>query len=163
MILTRLPVISQSAQRLMAVPATPCDVVATRVAVRVELAVNNRQVQVIGTHLANTDATYRSAQLSQLATFANGLSGEKLIGADLNTLPTETALWALLAGYSDTWMDLVYNGDTGYTHHSTANTPPGKRIDYWLRSGPNLVVGEVSVLQTKRSDHNPVVLDVRIQ
>jgi endonuclease/exonuclease/phosphatase family metal-dependent hydrolase len=161
MILTWLPVVSRSAGRLVANPATPCDILSTRVVVRVELNVNGRQVQVFGTHLDQAAAN-RSAQFAQLCDFVGGFAGEKLLGGDFNTKPEETTMWSLL-GLPDAWTDVVYSGDTGYTHHSMANTPPGKRIDYWRRAGANLHVAEIGVVQTLRSDHNPVVLDVVVR
>lgn len=163
MILTWLPIVSSNSTRLMALPSAPCDVDATRGVVRVELSVNNRQVHVFGTHLVNNQPTYRAAQFSQLNTFVGQYAGDRLLGGDFNTKPEESTFWSLLVGFTDTWTDLVYNGDTGYTHHSLANTPPGKRIDYWLRNGADLLSKEIGVVQTKRSDHNPVVLDVEIR
>lgn len=159
MVLTRLPIVSRSAQRVMAVPSDPCDTVSTRVVLRVELAVNNRQVQVFAAHLA-LDPLYRSAQFPQLNTFVNSVAGDKLLGGDFNTLPTDS-LWNQIS-YPDAWADVVYTEDTGYTHHPNPGDPLGLRVDYWRRAGANLRVKEVGVIQTRRSDHNPVVLDVEI-
>jgi endonuclease/exonuclease/phosphatase family metal-dependent hydrolase len=163
MVLTWLPVVSSSAARLVALPSAPCDSNGTRGVVRVELSVNSRQIQIFATHLVSDYPGYRSSQFSQLNAFASQFTGEKFVGGDFNTQPEESSFWSLLPGYADAWADIVYNGDTGYTHHSLANNPPGKRIDYWLHAGANLVPREVSVVQTRRSDHNPVVLDVEIR
>ena len=106
-----------------------------RRALRVKVRVGGQDVQVFGTHLAAGSAydQVRISQVNQLTAWLSGFTGPRILGGDLNTVPTSQPMQNLVsAGYVDTWAAL-WPGETGsssFTHNATGSLT--RRIDYWF-------------------------------
>jgi endonuclease/exonuclease/phosphatase family metal-dependent hydrolase len=154
-------------------PGSPDMIGSKRAAARVQVVVNNRPVNVIITHL-DTDVNTRSQQLSLLMQWAGGFASPRLIGGDFNMMPSEIDHATMAAQFPDVWNTLVdpYQSapgpEPGYTKDVRTIAPwtgqPG-RIDYWFqeKSDTSALPTEIAVLKTRRSDHNALLMWVKVQ
>lgn len=173
LILTRLPIVSSSVTQWDVVPNDSEWLGAKRSAAQVQVLVNGRAVNVLLTHL-DTTVTVRSAQLSNLLAWAEGFAPPRIVGGDFNMMPSESDYATATGRFADAWATLVHpyqaspGPEPGYTKDSRGIEPwvgqPG-RIDYWFheRTDAGAHPTEISVLKTRRSDHNPVVVWVRVR
>jgi endonuclease/exonuclease/phosphatase family metal-dependent hydrolase len=173
LILTRLPIASSSIAQFDAAPGDPTWLGSKRAAARVEVVVNQRSINVFITHV-DTNVSTRSAQMSELLSWVDSFPAPRLIGGDFNLMPSESDYTTLSARYRDAWTLLVDANqatpgpDRGYTKNRREVAPwtgqPG-RIDYWFvettdtRAQPT----EISVVETRRSDHNALVMWVDVR
>jgi len=142
-----------------------------RAAAQVQLLVNNQPVNVIVTHL-DTDVNTRSQQLSLLLQWANRFPAPRIIGGDFNMMPSEADHAAMAGQFPDAWTTLIdpYQAtpEPGYTKDARTIAPwtgqPG-RIDYWFHDATNqhAVPTDIAVLKTRRSDHNALLMWVKVQ
>ncbi len=133
-------------------------------------------VNVFATHLDNSNATVRAAQVRELLAFVQGFSGPSIITGDLNALPESPELQPLFAAAADTWIDALSAGRAV----AYPDNPPGPdtrtrggRIDYvlhtqgvstlqaeipdqrdWSHGGVTEQVGTPDDLAVRPSDHN---------
>jgi len=171
LILTRLPILSWSTAAWDTMPGSPDMIGSKRSAAQVQLLVNNQPVNVIVTHL-DTEVNTRSAQLTHLLQWARTFPAPRLIGGDFNMMPSETDHDTMASEFPDVWSTLInpYQSapEPGYTKDSRAIAPwvgqPG-RIDYWFQeaAGQHAVPMEIAVLKTRRSDHNALLMWVKVQ
>jgi endonuclease/exonuclease/phosphatase family metal-dependent hydrolase len=101
-----------------------------------------------------------------LLQFAGQFAAPRVIGGDFNMMPSETDHATMAAQFPDAWTALVdpYQStpEAGYTKDARGIAPwtgqPG-RIDYWFQEklDRSAVASEISVLKTRRSDHNALV------
>jgi endonuclease/exonuclease/phosphatase family metal-dependent hydrolase len=108
---------------------------------------------IIVTHLHHLvpDTDARQAQVPVLLEFWGGV-GQTILLGDLNAEPGSPEMKMISeAGLQDAWS---LSGDgTGFTFSSVQ---PVKRID-WIWHTPDLMPVEVEVIQTRASDHMPVL------
>jgi endonuclease/exonuclease/phosphatase family metal-dependent hydrolase len=171
LILTRLPIVSSSVAAWDTQPNDPGNLGSKRAAAQVQLLVNGRSVNVIVTHL-DTDVTNRTQQLSLLLQFANQFASPRIIGGDFNMMPSEADHATMAAQFPDAWNTLVdpyqSSPEPGYTKDARGIAPwtgqPG-RIDYWFheKTDTSAVPTEISVLKTRRSDHNALLVLVAVK
>jgi endonuclease/exonuclease/phosphatase family metal-dependent hydrolase len=171
LILTRLPILSSSTAAWDTMPGSPDIIGAKRAAAQVQLVVNNQPVNIIVTHL-DTDVTTRSQQLSLLLQWASTFAAPRIIGGDFNMMPSETDHATMAAKFPDAWSTLINPfqspPEPGYTKDVRTISPwigqPG-RIDYWFHDTANqhAVPTEIAVLKTRRSDHNALLMWVKVQ
>jgi endonuclease/exonuclease/phosphatase family metal-dependent hydrolase len=171
LILTRLPIVSSSTAAWDTDPNNTGNIGAKRAAAQVQVLVNNRPVNVIITHL-DTDVTNRTQQLSMLLQFASQFASPRLVGGDFNMMPSETDHATMAAQFPDAWNTLVdpyqSSPEPGYTKDARGIAPwtgqPG-RIDYWFqeKTDTNALPTEISVVKTRRSDHNALLMSVKVQ
>jgi endonuclease/exonuclease/phosphatase family metal-dependent hydrolase len=171
LILTRLPIASWSTASWDTLPGSPDMIGAKRSAAQVQLLVNDQPVNVIVTHL-DTDVNTRSQQLALLRQWAATFAAPRIIGGDFNMMPSEADHATMAAQFPDAWNTLVdpYQAtpEPGYTKDSRGIAPwvgqPG-RIDYWFheQTDTHAVPTEIAVLKTRRSDHNALLVWVKVQ
>jgi endonuclease/exonuclease/phosphatase family metal-dependent hydrolase len=171
LILTRLPIVSWSTAAWDTMPGSPDMIGSKRAAAQVQLLVNNQPVNVIVTHL-DTDVNTRSQQLSLLLQWANRFPAPRIIGGDFNMMPSEADHAAMAGQFPDAWTTLIdpYQAtpEPGYTKDARTIAPwtgvPG-RIDYWFHDATNqhAVPTDIAVLKTRRSDHNALLMWVKVQ
>jgi len=171
LILTRLPIVSWSTASWDTMPGSPDIIGSKRSAAQVQLLVNNQPVNIIVTHL-DTDVNTRSQQLSLLLQWAGTFAAPRVIGGDFNMMPSEGDHSTMAARFPDAWTTLIapYQStpEPGYTKDYRTIAPwtgqPG-RIDYWFHEAADqhAVPTEIAVLKTRRSDHNALLMWVKVQ
>lgn len=173
LVLTRLPIVSWSTRQFDAAPSDSSWLGAKRAAARVELRVNGRNLNVFITHLDPT-VSLRTVQLGEFLSWVSTYPAPRLVGGDFNMMPSEADYSSTTGWFDDAWASLVdrYQAapgpNPGYTKDVRSIAPwtgqPG-RIDYWFheKSSSTVQPTEIAVLQTRRSDHHPVIMWVRVQ
>jgi endonuclease/exonuclease/phosphatase family metal-dependent hydrolase len=173
LVLSRLPIVSSSIAQFDVAPSDPGWLGTKRSAARVELRVNNRNLNVFFTHL-DPMVSVRTLQLGQFLSWVSGFPAPRLVGGDFNMMPTEADYAHVSGFFDDGWTTLVerYQSapgpDPGYTKNVRGIAPwtgqPG-RIDYWFHEKASTTVQptEIAVLQTLRSDHHAVLMWVHVQ
>lgn len=114
-------------------------------------------IRVVDTHLDAYSDSNRVQQARTLIAIANAEkdSGFTILGGDLNSEPASKVVDALrAAGWKDVFVDC------GKGEHFTFPADvPSKRIDYLLLSG-EASCRNASVLDTRASDHRPVLFEI---
>lgn len=106
------------------------------------------------THLDyRSDPTVRDMQVEDMLQVMSGHENKILVG-DMNATPRANELQPLFETFQDAWA--AANDGNGYTYSATS---PVKRIDYIL-TPPGMPVKLARVIDTKASDHLPVIADV---
>jgi endonuclease/exonuclease/phosphatase family metal-dependent hydrolase len=147
LILTRLPMLSQSMTYLP--PSS---------AARAQVRVGTVPIQVFSVHFS-VDTTLRTTQLNQFMTWARTFGTPALVGGDFNSWWGESWIAQMTTEYYDTWRQLTGSNQNG---HTIGNV----RFDYIFRSianGNRVTPVSVWVPATTLSDHNPVLADFRVQ
>jgi endonuclease/exonuclease/phosphatase family metal-dependent hydrolase len=173
LVLSRLPIVSSSIAQFDVAPSDPTWLGTKRSAARVELRVNNRNLNVFFTHL-DPMVSVRTLQLGEFLTWVSSYPAPRLVGGDFNMMPSEDDYVRTVGFFDDAWTTLVerYQAppgpDPGYTKNVRGIAPwigqPG-RIDYWFHEKASTAVQptEIAVLQTLRSDHHAVLMWVHVQ
>jgi len=120
--------------------------------------IGDREVRFVDTHLQNgDDASTREDQIVALLD-AWGTDGPTVIAGDLNMEPTEDNAALFTDAGLVSAQDAV--GDPGA---STARDPefPGNRVD-WIWASPDLVLSDFAIVQTRASDHLPLMVTVSL-
>lgn len=133
-------------------------------------------VNVFSTHLDNSNAAIRAAQVRELLDFVQGFTGPAIIAGDLNASPDSAELQPLFAQAGDVWTEALTAGRAV----SYPDNPPGPdtrtrghRIDYvlhtaglstivaeipdqrdWSHDGVAVPIGTPDDLAVRPSDHN---------
>lgn len=143
----------------------------TRVVVQVAVHVGGRNVSFFSTHLDDASATARQAEISQLQSWASGISEQRIIAGDFNFWPGVTEYGMMTSLYYDAWAEAAKSGTAigypGNTDGRTRNT----RIDYvwYSHNATGLKLQSVQVFDTADasgvmpSDHRPVLATFTIQ
>ena len=162
-ILSRWPI---TAQATLDLPVDPPQTrsggsLEPRAALRVSIATPSGPMTVLNTHLdASREDRWRRQEISRLLAIAADAAGSAplLIGGDLNSTPeSEVQQEVRRAGFADAWSlcgtgnDLTYPADSGV-----------KRIDY-LYLGAGQGCETATVIDTKASDHRPLLVRVRLR
>ena len=115
------------------------------------------KVRVVDTHLDAYSDSNRVQQAKTLVAIASGQkdSGFTILGGDLNSEPTSKVVSALR---DSGWKDVFADCGKGERFTFPADVPV-KRIDYLLLSGTARCV-TASVLDTRASDHRPVLFEI---
>jgi endonuclease/exonuclease/phosphatase family metal-dependent hydrolase len=115
-------------------------------------------IRVIDTHLdATRSDSNRVQQAKTLASLANAErdSGFTILGGDFNSEPASVVMQMLSnAG----WKDLFAECGRGIPYSFPADVP-AKRIDYLLSAG-DAACASASVIDTRASDHRPVLFEL---
>jgi endonuclease/exonuclease/phosphatase family metal-dependent hydrolase len=143
----------------------------TRVVVQVQVHVNGRTVSFFSTHLDDASTTAREAEISQLQSWASGITEQRIIAGDFNAWPGTPEINMMAGLYYDSWAEAAKTGTAigypGNTDGRTRNT----RIDYvwYSHSATALRLQSVQVFDTADasgvmpSDHRPVLAIFTIQ
>ncbi|MEO8256965.1 MAG: endonuclease/exonuclease/phosphatase family protein, partial [Acidobacteriota bacterium] len=135
---------------------------AKRAAGSIGVVVNGVTVHIATTQLA-VDAAQRGAQVAQLDGWLAGIPTPRLIGGDFQMRPTDTAYGQMASGFRDVWVAVGQPGAPGFTQ--TASTSPVGRMDYWWSelTDQHVTPAAISIVETSRSSHHAVVIDVTVQ
>lgn len=125
------------------------------------LDVEGTPVRVFSTHLDyRPDPATRTAEVRETLEVLAEASGPTILMGDLNAPPDAEALRPLFGPLRDAWA--VARPDAGpgdgLTYPAEA---PVKRIDYVLVT-PDVQVVDAQVVDTRASDHRPVVVSLRV-
>ena len=159
LLLSRFPIAQQNITTLTANPGNPSDYLGNRAALRALIYINNIPVNIIGTHLEYSNASYRTTQLNQLLPWAASFGGPRLMAGDFNSWWGEQWPVAVMQTYSDTWQDVTGSKENGYTIGNV-------RYDYIFRANDQnwrVTPTNAWVVSTTLSDHRPVVADFKVQ
>jgi len=134
---------------------------ANRAAGWIAVVVNDVTVHIATTQLA-VDATQRDAQLTQLDGWIATIPTPRLIGGDFHLLPTDAAYGQMASGFSDVWTAI---GKPGPGLTQTVAPAPVGRFDYWFSelNDEHTTPTNIWVVETSRSTHHAVVIDVAVQ
>jgi endonuclease/exonuclease/phosphatase family metal-dependent hydrolase len=160
-ILSRWPIVSDT---LVHLPVTPPQTRAggshePRGALRVVVASPEGRIAIINTHLDPTgDDRWRRQEADSIVSIATQARAREplvIVGGDFNSTPESAVQGAVRAGgLRDAWT-LCASGE-GLTYPADA---PSKRIDYLYLTGALGCAG-ARVVETRVSDHRPLVVDV---
>lgn len=113
-------------------------------------------VRVLDTHLDyRPDPQVRAQQVADMLEILGETTRPVILLGDLNAPPDAPELTPLRARLRDVWT----GSGSGFTYPADA---PVRRIDYILTSG-HFAVLDVRVLDTRASDHRPVVADLIVR
>jgi endonuclease/exonuclease/phosphatase family metal-dependent hydrolase len=137
----------------------------------ITVAVNGRHINVMSTHLDPYDEANRTAQVSQLVSYATGFAEDRIILGDFNALPYSSEVTTFTKAYYDGWAEAAKVG----IQQSAPDNPNGYtrngRIDYvfYSRGEQYLTLKSVQVVDTRDargimpSDHRPVLAVFSVQ
>jgi endonuclease/exonuclease/phosphatase family metal-dependent hydrolase len=130
-----------------------------RGAQRVVIRAPSGDLTVVNTHLdASRDDHYRRQEIRTVLSTARAASPPVLVGGDLNSTPdSEVQAATRAAGLRDAWLEC--GRADGLTYPAAA---PTKRIDYLYLTG-SASCASALVLETRASDHRPVLVAVRLR
>ena len=156
LLLTLLPIANAATTVFDSAPMNPALRDAKRAAGWIAVVVNDVTVHIATTQLA-VDAAQRDAQLTQLDGFLATIPTPRLIGGDFQLPPTDAAYGPLASGFRDVWTAL---GNPG-----PGLTQPVGRVDYWFAelNDAHTTPTNIWVIETARSTHHAVVIDVTVQ
>jgi endonuclease/exonuclease/phosphatase family metal-dependent hydrolase len=132
---------------------------ASRSVARAVLTVNNVIVTVFSTHLDDASSSTRTAQVTQLTTWAATAPEQRLLMGDFNASAGATELAQLRAGWDDAWAVAAAGGIAASYPGNTEGNTRNSRIDYIWRSkgAAALALQSAQVYDTGTiSDHRPV-------
>lgn len=141
-ILSRYPIISSSNTHLPNRPGLQ-----QRGLLEATITVAGQSVHVFDTHLQNTSASMRVAQIRAVRSVIQRVSGPVVLGGDFNSVPQSAVLAVARSVLHDTWPE-IGNGP-GFTH---GQLHPRIRIDYLLHNDWLTPVA-AKVLPSAVSDH----------
>jgi endonuclease/exonuclease/phosphatase family metal-dependent hydrolase len=157
MTLTWLPVDEAAQTLLFDDPAFPLK------AVGIKVTVNGIPIYISNTHMYAWDAAVRARQLPGFQSWLSVQGAHRIVAGDFNAFPGETTTWtgAWTTEYTDAWTTATGwvqpTNDGGYTFDRRTATQRPERIDYqWTKE---MIVTEMYVVKTQRSDHHVVVTD----
>jgi endonuclease/exonuclease/phosphatase family metal-dependent hydrolase len=161
LLLSLLPIANAATTVFDSAPMDPTVREAKRAAGWIAVVVNDVTVHIATTHLAG-DATQRDAQLTQLDGFLATIPAPRLIGGDFHLLPTDAVYAPLASGFRDVWTAI---GKPGPGLTQTGPLSPAGRVDYWFAelNDPHTTPTDIWVIETSRSTHHAVVIDVTVQ
>ena len=148
LILSRLPMLSQSMTYL-----TPAS------AARMQVSAGGVPIQIFSVHLEPYNTSVRTTQLNTFMAWARSYGGSQLVGGDFNSWWGESWIAQMRTEFYDTWYDTTGSNENGYTIGNV-------RFDYWFRKRETtnrLTPTRCIVVPTTLSDHRPVVADFRVQ
>jgi endonuclease/exonuclease/phosphatase family metal-dependent hydrolase len=120
------------------------------------LDVGGAGVRFLTTHLQHRSRTEREAQAGAISAVLDDAGVPTVLLGDLNARPDSSEVEALTEHLADAW--LAGGEGDGFTYRAAR---PVARIDYVLAS-PAIVVEHARVVDTRASDHLPVVVDLRL-
>lgn len=153
-LLTRFPVQSWTNTHYQA-----CHGSEQRGLLQVRLKVHGRDLLAMATHIDHRrDETERLASVAEIEGIAGNYPGMPLVlCGDFNATPASRTCDKLRATFVDSWA--VAGEGSGFTIPAEN---PNRRIDYiWLSKGSPLVPEKIWVVESKASDHRPVVAQFR--
>jgi endonuclease/exonuclease/phosphatase family metal-dependent hydrolase len=156
-VLTRLPVTSSTYIQMHAT-SDWTTIGPNRSAAQATILVGGVSLYVFSTHLEYYNANYRSAHLQELLPWVAQFGPRRILGGDLNSLPSEWFITTVKRDYHDTWEDVTGSSEGGHTR-------PRGRIDYLFRSkagSDHVRPTNVFMPVTTLSDHNPVIADYTV-
>jgi endonuclease/exonuclease/phosphatase family metal-dependent hydrolase len=162
LLLTTLPIAGSGTTAFDSAPMNPTLRDAKRSAGWIAVVVNNVTLHIATTQLA-VDTTQRDEQLSQLAGWIATVPTPRLIGGDFQMLPNDATYRSMASGFRDVWTAVGPPGDPGLTQ--TLSSSQVGRFDYWWSelTGQRATPTAVWVVETSRSTHHAVVVDVSVQ
>jgi endonuclease/exonuclease/phosphatase family metal-dependent hydrolase len=137
----------------------------SRSVAQIRLTINGRTVNIFSTHLDADSASRRTAQISELKSWAATFPEQRIIAGDFNAWPGATEITGMTSGHYDTWAVALANGTAvAYSGNEAGNTR-NSRIDYIFQSkGATLLVVKASQVYDTRdssgvaaSDHKPLM------
>jgi endonuclease/exonuclease/phosphatase family metal-dependent hydrolase len=121
------------------------------------LDVRGRRIRVFNTHLDyRADPTIRRTEVEETLSIIGAVTGPTLLFGDLNAEPGAPELQPLFSRLRDSW---PVAAGAGLSYPAEV---PRKRIDYVLASA-HFRVSNARVIDTRASDHRPVVMDLVVR
>lgn len=128
--------------------------------IRVEVRIDDKQVNFVTTHLDYQFPDGRLFEAEQLLDYLRDVKGVLIVAGDFNEEPNGSTHKLMLTRFNDSWatnreklMGFSYPADK-----------PLKRIDYiFFRSSDGVKAKRSWVVETLASDHIPVVADLEIR
>lgn len=118
---------------------------------RAKLNVDGQVLQVYVTHWGLNE-TVRFNHIKETVMFMNEFPGKSMLMGDLNAMPNEHNIIALKSRLNDATADNLYTFPADN---------PVRKIDYILVSR-SMEAAKAKVIDTKASDHRPVVADIKM-
>ena len=126
------------------------------------IVVNGRNVNLFSTHVDYANASYRTIQTNQTASWTATFGEPRIIMGDFNTWPNTSDYNIMASRYQDAWAAALSAG-TAWAFNGTGVTTGSSRFDYVYYSRLSaLSLKSVKVPDTRvngvwPSDHHPVV------
>jgi endonuclease/exonuclease/phosphatase family metal-dependent hydrolase len=156
-VLTRLPVLSQSSHQMHA-NGDWSALLSNRSAAHMTVSVGGIPVHVFSTHLDYGNTTYRTAQLLDLMAWLDNFNGRTIVGGDFNSSPGTYWITTMLGDFLDTWQDVTGSSSGGGTIN-------GVRFDYLFRgrgTSDKIRPTSVRTVSSSLSDHLAVIADYTV-
>ena len=136
-----------------------------RAILNVTVTVNGRAINFFSTHLDADSTSYRLNEISELTSWANGISQQRIICGDFNAWPGSSEHAKMVSSYVDSWAKAQSNGTSIAYPGNTAGNTRNSRIDYIFYSGSasdlSLKSSQVFDVRDSKgvmpSDHRPVL------
>ena len=162
LLLTTLPITGSATTAFDSAPFTATGRDGERSAGWIAVVVNQVTVH-IATMQLSADATQRDAQLVQLDGWLATVPTPRLIGGDFQMRPADTTYHQMASGFRDAWTAIGRSGDPGLTQ--TLSPAQSGRFDYWWSelTGERAAPTAIWVVETSRSSHHALVIDVTVQ
>lgn len=127
--------------------------------IRAEVTFHGRKLNFVTTHLDYQFDDGRLFETQQLLGALKDIEGPLIIVGDFNDIPVGQSYKLMRENFEDAWMQ-EQSSDTGFTYPADK---PAKRIDYiFLRRTDALSTKRAWVVNTRASDHIPVVADLEV-
>ena len=126
----------------------------------VEIALGERRVNFVTTHLDYQFKDGRLFETEQLLSALEDISAPLIVVGDFNDEPAGDAYKLMLTRFADAWGEGQIKG-AGLTYPADR---PVKRIDYIFHSkGDGIHIKRARVIHTSASDHLPLIADCEIE
>jgi endonuclease/exonuclease/phosphatase family metal-dependent hydrolase len=133
----------------------------------VTITVNGRNINVVTTHFDPYTESYRTTQGRELASYAAGLTDNRIVGGDFNDQPGDASITAMTAAHYDGWAEAKKQGIAYSAPDNPYGNTKNTRIDYifYAKNAPNLTLKKITVVDTRDangvmpSDHRPVLAE----
>jgi endonuclease/exonuclease/phosphatase family metal-dependent hydrolase len=131
----------------------------------VSIDVNGRTINFFSTHLDDASTSRRLTEISELESWANGISQQRIIAGDFNAWPGSTENAKMKGAYVDSWAKAQSAGTEIAYPGNTAGNTRNSRIDYiyYSTGASDLTLKSSQVFDTRDSngvmpsDHRPVL------